>query len=79
MTESTYSVIETENIIPVTYGCASHCLNNLKKNITTDFIMANVAKIQKYFRNYDTPRSLLKEYADWLNHKFQVKQGETYK
>lgn len=56
--------LETEDIIPVTYGCASHYLNILGKNITTDSVMASVVKIQKFFRNHHIPGSLLKEYAD---------------
>ena len=56
--------LETENIIPVTYGCASHCLDILSKNITTDSVMANIVKIQKFFGNRHILGSLLKEHAN---------------
>ena len=39
---------ETENIVSVTFGCTSYYLNILCKNVTTDFAMANVVKIQNF-------------------------------
>ena len=35
---------ETDNI-PITYGCASHYLNILRKNVTTDSVLTNIVKI----------------------------------
>ena len=44
--------LEMEDIIPITCGCALRCLNILIKNVTTDYVMAKVIKIQKFFRNH---------------------------
>lgn len=69
-------ILQMEDI-SVTCGCASR-LNILDNNATTDSVMVNV-KIQNFFffRNHHTPRSLLKEYADSVNHKFHIKQDGT--
>ena len=61
---------ETEDIIPITYGFTSHCLNILSKNIIIDFIIANAVKMQKFFRNHYMSESLLREYADSLGRSF---------
>ena len=39
----------TDDTIPVTYGCASHHLNTLGKNVTINSVMANIIKIQNFF------------------------------
>ena len=56
--------LETEAITQVTYECVSHCLSILCKNVNTDSSMANVVKIQNFFRNHHIPGSLLKEHVD---------------
>ena len=41
------------------YGCASHLLNLLGKDITPSRIISHITEINKYFRNHHNPGSLL--------------------
>ena len=59
--------LEMENIMPVTYRFASHCLNILGKKVITDSVMA-----QNCFRNHHIPCILLKEFVDSVKSKISV-------
>ncbi|KAI6656252.1 hypothetical protein LOD99_11315 [Oopsacas minuta] len=41
------------------YGCASHLLNLLGKDITPSQIISHIIEINKYFRNHQIPAALL--------------------
>ena len=43
------------------YGCASHLLNLLGKDITSSQIISHVTEINKYFRNHHSPGALLSQ------------------
>ena len=60
--------LATEDITPVTYGCASHHLNTLGKNVTINSVMANIIKIQIFFffLNHNIPGSLLRKHAELI-------------
>jgi len=50
-----------ENLI--TYGCASHVLNLLGQDITTQKIISQIVEVNKYFRNHHQPGALLAEFG----------------
>ena len=57
--KSMRSMLKLHNISLSVYGCASHLLNLLGKDITPSQIISHTTEINKYFRNHHNPGYLL--------------------